>query len=375
MQAGAAPPARGRRRARRDPGRALNVVAPSTGHRGRGRRRRCGALYWQCPLRAAAGDYFANGPPRRHSCISGASRSKSSSTSSGRPASCSRRAAGSRPTRRCLLASCLALVRANLVVTTRPPTGRSTRCPTRAWQLGLGGLLAVGSHRRSRRIPGPIVGLAAGSASAASPGGRHLRLEPGLSGDGGAPAERGSDGPARRWLATVRSRAPALDPADAVPGRISYSLYLVHWPIFVLAPVMIGAELDGVTMVGLVGLSVAVAYVSWALVETPFRNGRPWFAIRPARTLSLGFAAVLAVVVVATGPSLGVPPISTVAAGAPAPGARSDAVVERWVDESPSATAASPARPARRRSPPSRRRQEPRLRVRPRRSPRPGPTS
>jgi len=55
-------------------------------------------------------------------------------------------------------------------------------------------------------------------------------------------------------------------------GRISYSLYLWHWPIFVLAmylnpePLGLGASFFALF------LSLVVAYISWRWVEQPFRS-------------------------------------------------------------------------------------------------------
>jgi len=83
-------------------------------------------------------------------------------------------------------------------------------------------------------------------------------------------------------------------------GRISYSLYLVHWPILVLpaATLAVGEELPLVNRLGLAVLSVVVAALSYWLVEQPFHRG--WLGRRRARpTLAFAGAAILSVALVA----------------------------------------------------------------------------
>ena len=237
-----------------------------------------------------------------------------------------------------LIAVFAASFAANVIVTDAAANWAFYSLPTRAWELGLGGLLAVGSVAIAR-IPGTIVGLAGwlglGAIAVAA-----MTFDSSLAYPGTAALL-----PSVGAVALIAGGSRRLGPGRLLSiapmrflGKISYSLYLVHWPILVLAPLVIGAELDGLTMAGLVGLSVAAAYVSWALVETPFRQGLPRLGGRPARTLSFGFAAVLAVVIVATGPSLGVAPGSTVVAGelgTPDPSATAG---DAWVDETPIAT-------------------------------------
>lgn len=55
-------------------------------------------------------------------------------------------------------------------------------------------------------------------------------------------------------------------------GRLSYSLYLWHWPVFVLFRWTVGLEtaLEGATAVALV---FALAWLSWRWVEQPLRHG------------------------------------------------------------------------------------------------------
>lgn len=53
-------------------------------------------------------------------------------------------------------------------------------------------------------------------------------------------------------------------------GKISYSLYLWHWPIFAFVRYSIGS-LEGYALYGAIGLSFIVSYCSYRWVETPFR--------------------------------------------------------------------------------------------------------
>lgn len=77
-------------------------------------------------------------------------------------------------------------------------------------------------------------------------------------------------------------------------GLISYSLYLWHWPIIVLARYRWGLAADSV-IVGLLLLlaSFVAAWLSWHFIEGPFR--------RPTYKISVVYASVLAVSLVFVG--------------------------------------------------------------------------
>ena len=155
--------------------------------------------------------------------------------------------------------------------------------PTRAWQLAAGGLLALAVPllgRMPRAIAALVGWLGVGLLGAGLVLTGPMTEYPGLAallptlgataiiasgGRGGSPGRIVLATPPLRWL-----------------GRISYSLYLWHWPILVLGPVALGlasseegpAEGDLLVRLGLVLVAVVLAALSWRLVEEPFRRGR-----------------------------------------------------------------------------------------------------
>ncbi len=77
-------------------------------------------------------------------------------------------------------------------------------------------------------------------------------------------------------------------------GKISYSLYLWHWPILVFYKYRVGRDLTPLETSGLFVLAILLAYLSWRFVEAPFRN-RKWFSRRAI------FAMAAATIVVGLG--------------------------------------------------------------------------
>jgi peptidoglycan/LPS O-acetylase OafA/YrhL len=204
---------------------------------------------------------------------------------------------------------------ANVVLTDLAANWAFYSLPTRAWELGLGGLVAIAAGalgRLPRLVTGVLgwIGLAAilvatltFDATLAWPG--VGALVPSL-----GTAALLADGTGRFGPNRILVLAPLRD-----LGKISYSLYLVHWPILVLAPFVVDAPLDDASRIARVGISIGVAALSWALVETPFRTALPRLAHQPGRTVSIGLAAMLAVVVLAAGPTLNLAGNHVAAAG------------------------------------------------------------
>ncbi|WP_165361510.1 acyltransferase family protein [Lichenibacterium ramalinae] len=165
--------------------------------------------------------------------------------------------------------------------------------PGRAWELLLGGLLAC-------RPPPPLRGLASDAAVAAGLGAIALSAlvydaatpfpgPPALVPCLGALLVIGGGG--GRVSALLGAAAPAW------LGRISYSLYLWHWPVIVLARYVRGPDLPLATRVALLAATVALAGLSYAAVERPFiarrtlpsrRGLLAGFALATAASLGLG---------------------------------------------------------------------------------------
>ncbi|MCX5978521.1 MAG: acyltransferase family protein [Chloroflexi bacterium] len=187
--------------------------------------------------------------------------------------------------------------------------------PTRVWQLGVGGLLALigvmGTSRRAGALAwaGLAAVVVAGVALTAEmpyPGLAALLPTAGavaLLYGGAAPS-----GPAR-LLAAAPLR---------FLGKISYSLYLWHWPLLVLPLIFLERALTGVEIVASVAAAIGVSWLSWRFVEQPFRYGdrsrraTSWSAIR------IGVAGILSVALFTQGLAAALP--SSAVAVQPTPG-------------------------------------------------------
>ncbi|MFW6639139.1 acyltransferase family protein [Nocardiopsis algeriensis] len=169
---------------------------------------------------------------------------------------------------------------------------------TRAWELAVGGLLAIalarGSLPERLRLPLGWLGLAAIAASALLYGGATpfpgwTALLPVL---GGAAVIAAEQSRSRLSASALLSTAPA-----RWGGDVSYSLYLWHWPLTVFALVLAGTDrlgLLGAVAVG--GLSVLLAWATKVWVEDPVRERG---LIRSGRGAAAGaVAGVLAVAAV-----------------------------------------------------------------------------
>jgi peptidoglycan/LPS O-acetylase OafA/YrhL len=160
------------------------------------------------------------------------------------------------------------------------PTASFYLLHTRAWELALGALLAVGAipalrARWARELTAAIGLIAIGASvlllTAEAPFPGVAALAPCLG--TAALLHAGSAGP------TLVGRLLSLKPMQFF-GLISYSLYLWHWPVIVLqrASFFLGENLDSkIEKALMIALSVLFAWLSYKLIEQPFR-GRSWLS-------------------------------------------------------------------------------------------------
>ncbi|GGR40372.1 peptidoglycan/LPS O-acetylase OafA/YrhL [Nocardioides luteus] len=90
---------------------------------------------------------------------------------------------------------------------------------------------------------------------------------------------------------TVVGRLLSVKPLQVV-GNWSYSLYLWHFPVLVLAELQLGRELRWWEQVLLVALAFALAGLSYHFVEEPFRRGVMWRRPLLSRAGALGPVAL-----------------------------------------------------------------------------------
>lgn len=166
---------------------------------------------------------------------------------------------------------------------------------TRAWEFGVGGLLALvslGRMPRSLANPLAIAGFVTIAVSAfafgpTTPFPGIAALLPVL---GTAAVIAAGSATQRLWHAPVTSLRPV-----QWLGDVSYSLYLWHWPLIVLAPFALAATMSTVMKVGVLVLALVLAWLTYRFVERP---GQRWRVIAHSnrRTFLAMLAGMLAVI-------------------------------------------------------------------------------
>jgi peptidoglycan/LPS O-acetylase OafA/YrhL len=194
--------------------------------------------------------------------------------------------------------------------------------PTRAWELGIGAILAV-SGAWLTRIPvrvAAILGWAGLAAVAAS--GVVLNDATPFPGTAALLPTLGAAAVIVAGFSPAFVLAPARLLGTAIPryiGRISYSLYLWHWPLLVIPAAAAGAPLPLRERVALVGVAFVLSALSQRFIEDPIRHGR-FVGVKPSRNLAMAGALTLTVAIVSLGlgaattaPSLAASPSGAVA--------------------------------------------------------------
>jgi peptidoglycan/LPS O-acetylase OafA/YrhL len=212
--------------------------------------------------------------------------------------------------------------------------------PTRAWELGIGAMLAT-SGRWLDRLPNGFAaaaawaGLAAVAASGvvlndATPFPGTAALMPTI---GTALVVAGGFRPSPfgpgRLLATALPR---------YVGRISYSLYLWHWPLLVIPAAAAMAPLPLHERVALVGVAFVLAAISQRYVEDPIRHGR-FVGTRTAPSLAMAGALSVTVALSSLGLGMAAGSAPGHAAAASSALASDEAVVAQIIDSAVPATA------------------------------------
>lgn len=172
-----------------------------------------------------------------------------------------------------ILPFCLASLALSIFMTSLGPTANFYLLPTRAWELGIGSLLATAHLPTPGRAMADIIGWVALAILAAVV---TLFSEttsfPGLN----ALLPCGA-----AVLLLYVGKSPACLPSRLLcwppfvgVGLISYSLYLVHWPIIVFVRYYSIAPLSGRQIVAIVAASLVLATLSWRFIEQPARRYR-----------------------------------------------------------------------------------------------------
>jgi peptidoglycan/LPS O-acetylase OafA/YrhL len=198
-----------------------------------------------------------------------------------------------------VLLICIISFAAGAVLVFFKPSATFYLGPTRAWELLLGGLIALAGPARAGnarlRLYASLVGLAlifssmiAYSSTTRFPG--IAALVPAM----GAALIIWSG----RFEQTIVHRFLGLSVMTAV-GKASYSLYLWHFPLIAFVSYVELAGLSWTTKAALCLVSVAISFLSLKYIELPFRRSSPSARVRkPVRMALCGMAVACAVGVI-----------------------------------------------------------------------------
>ena len=186
----------------------------------------------------------------------------------------------------------------NVILARVDPVADFYLLPSRLWELAVGALLALspsassGLGRRGREA------LSCGGLGQIVVGlwviiGRHgfpdfAALLPTL---GAACLIAAGSG-------TLIARRLLSPPPVTYLGRISYPVYLWHWPLLAFARIIAGGEVDPYVRGSLIVVSIALSAATYSFVERPFRSGpapRPRTIVAAACVVVLGAIAAMGV--------------------------------------------------------------------------------
>lgn len=160
---------------------------------------------------------------------------------------------------------------ASVVAVRTAPTAAFYSTAFRAWEFLAGALLAAGA------LPDFKTGVQSSTAGIAA---LAILIWP-IIGFTAATEFPGSNAlyPVIGAMLLIHSGGPAslvgrllATPLPVFVGRISYSLYLWHWPLIVCWKYRHGAALEPLDQVAIAAVSVVIAFLSWRFVEQPVRR-------------------------------------------------------------------------------------------------------
>ncbi|WNM23243.1 acyltransferase family protein [Demequina capsici] len=187
----------------------------------------------------------------------------------------------------------------SIVLTATSPAAAYFVTPTRVWEFAVGGLIALLPLTPARlsdktRTAISLVGWSAIVLTfvfytPATPFPGWTALVPVV----GTAAVIWSGAFANGPLAWVVERR-----AVQYTGALSYSLYLTHWPLIVIAPFALGGHRSFVGNVAILVASFVLAAVLRRTIEEPIRR-LPYLQLRPGVTYASAAAAMIAVMAIA----------------------------------------------------------------------------
>lgn len=186
---------------------------------------------------------------------------------------------------------------ASVVFTATAPAEAYFATYTRAWEFAIGGLIALAGQRLwVPRVAADLLSLAGFAAilvaifafDSSTPFPGTSALLPVL-----GTAAIIAAGTGRRRL--MHSAVSATAPVQWL-GGISYSLYLWHWPLIVIAPFALGSELSGPVRIGILAAALLLAWGTKRFVEDAGQSWRYWSGSvrRSVACMLAGMAIVIA---------------------------------------------------------------------------------
>ncbi len=163
--------------------------------------------------------------------------------------------------------------------------------PTRAWEFGLGGLLALAATNRMRPAASAalswiglaLIMFAAITYTGTTPFPGSAAAIPVL----GCLAVIWAGAPQLRWAPTGLF---GLRPIQFL-GDISYSVYLWHFPLLILTPFILDQNMNLTTKIILIPITILAAWLTKKAVEDPMRRSRFLITRRPRWTFAFVIAA------------------------------------------------------------------------------------